>query len=1491
MLLHPAVTEISSRRDLISQAIQKGHLAPELARYAQPGWAYVLKDRGIPELAYPEIGNQLDQMSSPDEGALAWVGTTDDEDRDGDIVRPMGVLLKNYSRNPIAFFGHQEKPIPIGVCRSPDGRITVYPEENRVVYVIYYDLKDPDADFIFQKCRRKIINATSVAFVPVEAWRRDDVRKARTHGDQQQNPPGWYFNQWDQTEISNVGIPSNPKAVGLEKDLQGACRDVWDKEQKEMSPKLRKAWKPYVAQAKGCWGGWCPLPGDEKDIGGGVVLKAVEKTGQADQLSQKARQLTDSFKGDWDWIDEISSELASAVMASNNTSRRGVTGQEIRDLHYSAARAFEKVRDKCRSAGKSSATSEAQQVVNAHEKAGDEFGKARAAVFKSTDLDLDRARKFGQQVSLGESTHGEFRRWVSAQAGTDMDFQEELEDAYAEGKTAKSYRTKADCSCTDCQEGKACLCGKGEAPMEEKAPAEKGFVYSVVMVVPPEAAKYTSHKQGEWEVNFADTEGQARSIADSYNSHRGEVAERYGIKYRVERVNEEGPGRKPLMHKALPSEDINPDKACQILQDGEVDGQPLTDDQRGLFGAACARAKKSWGGLRETCKALTKDLDAHGNKLSVGDTVSYTNRTGTTFAGKIVKLTGGRVEFKVDSGSEAGQIISQVPMNLEKKALVQADIDSPGVPGRNQNPEGKAGQEKVSQKSQMLIVSATEFDLAEPSSSSKGRKVAIADGATLAPLGSSDGPPNRNGEITFQGRMYQAKPRDGNSGWRVLVPKSVKKKEALAQSDGRIGGYTVPPGGIQSDQKQEPLVEPIAEGWSACGTCHGDGNCGACGGTGTFGGDGECPECGGSGECGACAGEGHVEKSVKRKEQQRVTSRDKPSGSGWKLESTNPNVWVREVPVKKQLEEITPEEQVTKPTTPQVLAALYSHAKAEAAYLDGLDDELKGTLSDYRRQQLDERMASLKAMFRTTERDDDDLEKMAKDFEDEHDGKGFESTGPDSQVEPGESGLVEQGQVPPEEVEGPSEEKEETKAAKFRQGQRVVAVSEGQRLSGVIESVEGSEGDFFYKVKLDKPYRGDAVVTAEEWQVQLKGAKAMKNRKATVPAEGSYVEDDPDAAAELDAGAVPFNKAAPGSDEWEDEEMTEPEHKQEADVITTDSGAGPGTDVDEGPAVYNKEDEEAEEKAGGICMCGAEVPEGAAECPGCGAPVEKVEPDAVVEAEIPMVEEDEVAEDPIPEVMDPAEAGVGAGVPDQPADPSTEEILERYRQPKSLKWATRKHRVSKRLLPFLKYRVAANGQKYLVRGKGVDAGSLKPGDKVLHPNTTMSAPVTVVSVNADGTVKISTEMGQKTNVPATELEPWRKGIKQEPIIDDSDLKSMTTKLASAIDDLKSLVKAPNMPAYCKAALKHVADQIWYVGKALTDKGKEQKDGGKGSELTDKGKEQRDGGKGSELKDKGEQQGKSPAKSNGKQRVSPAVQQKFEETLAKLKRFGVLSGGM
>ena len=1279
MILHPVVSEISSRRDRLIEAVAKGHLTPELTRYARPGWAYILKETGTPTLAYPSVGN----YESEADGAITYVITTDDEDRDGDIVRPMGCQLKNYSKNPVVFFGHREKPIPIGVCRSPDGRITVFPEENRVLAAIHFDREDPDADFIYGKCRRKVLNATSVAFVPIEAWRRNDVRKARQHSENS-GQPGWHFNLWDMTELSVVGVPSNQNAVGLEKDLMGACRDVWDRERREMSPQLQKAWQPYVAQAKGCWGGWCPLPGDEKDIGGGVVLKAVKKSSLGKEPSvdsgDRPGEVLNTLKSadpdpEMDLaadVQKIGAELAAhtdpAPMPGYGQIFRGPDNQ----LWYVGGD-------------------------------GDEDGF------------VDLVQEKLQPLTAGEVTY---------EAETFPPEDEGWEQLYPEQKLHKA------CSCDDCAEGKACGCvKKSRHPFDVKQSGENWFVYDGDEKV---GGPFESRMAAE---DFAAGLWREQE-SGAMRAEKAKAPQKYQVGQKVdvggsmedaEIIRVVGYVRGSWMYQIEYHVPGDPP--------GKRHQQPWMENQIRAKAGKRAVGKSASKGLVHTRSKGASEARERLVQAKFDDTqLRRIVREEPTVERALERAerevrTGSWYNCRTSGGGEFERIIEPLVRRAysehPEKSMTQADLDSPGVPGRSTNPEEKPAK-------------------------------------------------------------------------------------ALSQSDGRVGGYAVPPENL--DDTQPP-------GWAACEGCHGSGSCEACGGTGTFGGEEECPECGGSGECGECAGEGHVEKQVCMKSR-ATDMAGKAFGEGDRVRTPNGPGTVTQIEVRmigsniqgrdatvtvkldsgktarfsetainveksarrKQLDQESP-----KPSAPQVLAALYSHAKAEATYLDGLGEEHKGSLADYRRQQVEERMDMLKYQFSRAAGEEDDLEKMCKDFEQEHD-KAI-----DYGVEPGEAGLVEQGQVPPPEEEEPQ-------------------LSEKQRRKG----------------------------------------RTMKQNQ--VPAEGAYVEDEP------------FDKAAPGTDEWAEEEEAKAHtatQSGELDARNTYKrdpsdthneqelrGSGraygyKGQELEEYVRAYINawrqasqskavEDEElieepiVEEKAsGGVCMCGMEVPDGASECPGCGAPVEKTDEVPVDEGEA-LLEDKDVVDDPVvEEVASPPEAAV--------TDPSAEEILERYQHPKSHKWATRKWLVNKSLLPFLKHRVAANGRKYLVRAKQAE----KPKEE----------------------------------------------------LDDDEVKSLTTKLAGAIDDLKSLVRAKDLPRQYKAGLKHVADQIWYVGKALTDKGKEQKNGGSGSELSDKGKEQRDGGKGSELSDKGEQQGKTPTKGHRNGRpVSAAVEKKFLETMAKVQRFGVFNGG-
>jgi len=64
-----------------------------------------------------------------------------------------------------------------------------------------------------------------------------------------------------------------------------------------------------------------------------------------------------------------------------------------------------------------------------------------------------------------------------------------------------------------------------------------------------------------------------------------------------------------------PSDKIDPEKAKQILEDGEVHGKPLTEDQRKMFAAAASREKDQDQALRERYHLLEQHLERQRTEL------------------------------------------------------------------------------------------------------------------------------------------------------------------------------------------------------------------------------------------------------------------------------------------------------------------------------------------------------------------------------------------------------------------------------------------------------------------------------------------------------------------------------------------------------------------------------------------------------------------------------------------------------------------------------------------------------------------------------------------------------------------------------------------------------------------------------------------------------------------------------------------------------------
>jgi hypothetical protein len=227
-------------------------------------WASVRKRAGDPRKAYPVDDDTM--ALATDEAtvrtgakAATFVVTSRRQDRDSDIVLPLGISTENWRKAGAPwFFSHGSEKFPIGTSLDASGKLHFQADEDTATATIFFDMGDPFAREVQRKvCVVGSLRACSVAFVPVQA---ESLGKANHSGDGH----GFLFRSVDLTEISIVPIPSQPDAVligcsaGIGKRLKrcvGAYCKMFGGTQGDIEPPGlpgRSANPPGDAEQEGC---------------------------------------------------------------------------------------------------------------------------------------------------------------------------------------------------------------------------------------------------------------------------------------------------------------------------------------------------------------------------------------------------------------------------------------------------------------------------------------------------------------------------------------------------------------------------------------------------------------------------------------------------------------------------------------------------------------------------------------------------------------------------------------------------------------------------------------------------------------------------------------------------------------------------------------------------------------------------------------------------------------------------------------------------------------------------------------------------------------------------------------------------------------------------------------------------------------------------------------------------------------------------------------
>ena len=135
-------------------------------------------------------------------------------DRDGDVLLPSGLDLKDFRHNPVLLWSHNGDQLPIGKVPHIEPR-----HDDVVATVIFADrpkslpkTSEWPADTIHDLFQQGVLKAFSVGFsVPIGGFRMAEKRDQARFGEGVRR----VITRWKLAELSVVSVPANQDAVAL----------------------------------------------------------------------------------------------------------------------------------------------------------------------------------------------------------------------------------------------------------------------------------------------------------------------------------------------------------------------------------------------------------------------------------------------------------------------------------------------------------------------------------------------------------------------------------------------------------------------------------------------------------------------------------------------------------------------------------------------------------------------------------------------------------------------------------------------------------------------------------------------------------------------------------------------------------------------------------------------------------------------------------------------------------------------------------------------------------------------------------------------------------------------------------------------------------------------------------------------------------------------------------------------------------------------------
>lgn len=164
-----------------------------------------VKKDGDPVKAMDYTVEKIEQLDDNEKSFIA-IASTEDEDRDKDIIRQDGWNLKNFKKNPMVPWSHDYWSIPV----AKSLRTWVDKASKKLLFKPQFDADDDQSMKIFNKYKNGFLKSFSVGFKGQEFnWRDEENHWGG----------GIEFTKQELLEISAVTVPANPNALVLQNDV------------------------------------------------------------------------------------------------------------------------------------------------------------------------------------------------------------------------------------------------------------------------------------------------------------------------------------------------------------------------------------------------------------------------------------------------------------------------------------------------------------------------------------------------------------------------------------------------------------------------------------------------------------------------------------------------------------------------------------------------------------------------------------------------------------------------------------------------------------------------------------------------------------------------------------------------------------------------------------------------------------------------------------------------------------------------------------------------------------------------------------------------------------------------------------------------------------------------------------------------------------------------------------------------------------------------